>query len=153
MKLFVAKLPPSVDTDRLRTMFEAFGEVISAKVIMDHDTGASKGYGFVEMGVDTAGHAAIQHLNGSEVDGREIVVKESEPQQGRPPRPGGPRPFGGGGERRPYQGGGNRFGNSDRPRSDRNNNDRGGNRYGNDRDRDRERRRYDDDDDSRRRRF
>lgn len=148
MKLFVAKLPPAVNSDRLKAMFEAFGEVISAKVIMDHDTGASKGYGFVEMGSETSGQAAIQNLNGATMDGKEIVVKESEPQGNRPPRPGGPRPFGGD---RPYGGGGNRFGSSDRPRSNDRGGDRGGNRFGNDRDRDRKR--YDDDDAPRRRRF
>lgn len=154
MKLFVAKLPPSVNSDSLRNMFEAFGEVLNAKVIMDHETGVSKGYGFIEMEADNAGQAAIQNLNGAVIDGKEIVVKESEPQPNRPPRSGGPRPFGGGGERRPYQGGGNRFGSSDRPRRDSNDRggDRGNSRYGGDRDRDR--RRYDDDDENaRRRRF
>lgn len=163
MKLFVAKLPPAVDTDRLRTMFESFGEVVNAKVIMDHDTGSSKGYGFVEMGNEAAGQAAIQNLNGAQVDGNTIVVKESDPPGTRPARSGPPRSGGfnrgGGGDRPRFGGGGgggDRFsGGGDRPRFDRNN-DRGGNsdRYNQDRDRDRGRKRYEDDDDEpRRRRF
>lgn len=144
MKLFVAKLPPSVNSDRLKVIFEAYGEVITAKVIMDHDTGASKGYGFVEMGSEAAGQAAIQNLDGATMEGKEIVVKESEPQNNRPARPfGGGNRFGGdSGERRPYSGGNSRFG-PDKPKSDRSND-----RFG-----DRPRRRHDDDDSPRRRRF
>lgn len=159
MKLFVAKLPPAVDSDRLRTMFESFGEVVNAKVIMDHDTGSSKGYGFVEMGSVAAGQAAIENLDGAQIDGNAIVVKESDPPGTRPSRSGPPRSGGfnrGGGDRPRFDRNSNdRFGGSDRPRFDRNN-DRGGNsdRFNADRDRDRGRKRYEDDDDEpRRRRF
>lgn len=78
MKLFVAKLNYSTSVDTLRALFEGYGEVVSAKVIMDRDTGRSKGYGFVEMTHDDDGLMAISELNNAEFDGREIVVKKSE---------------------------------------------------------------------------
>jgi len=93
MNIFVAKLNYSTSVDTLREAFEAYGEVESAKIIMDRETGRSKGFGFVEMPNEDEGSSAIQGMNDSEIDGRQIVVKQSEP---RPPR----RDFGGGGGRR-----------------------------------------------------
>ncbi|MBO6517717.1 MAG: RNA-binding protein [Bacteroidia bacterium] len=83
MNIFVAKLSPSTDGDGLREIFEAYGEVISAKVIMDRDTGRSKCYGFVEMQDETEGRNAVAELDQSQVDGNTIVVKESEPRRER----------------------------------------------------------------------
>src|SRR5205807_3488839 len=83
------------DSD-LQRMFEPHGTVQSAQVIMDRDTGRSKGFGFVEMGSDTEAQAAIQALNGSEVEGRALTVNEARP------KPEG----GGGGGRGGYGGGG-----------------------------------------------
>jgi len=80
MKIFVAKLNFSTDSDSLQRLFEGYGEVTSAKVIMDRDTGRSKGYGFVEMTHEDDALMAIMELNNSEFDGREIVVKKSEPR-------------------------------------------------------------------------
>ncbi len=80
MKLFVAKLNYSTSVESLQALFEGYGEVVSAKVIMDRDTGRSKGYGFVEMTHDDDGLMAISELNGAEFEGREIVVKKSEPR-------------------------------------------------------------------------
>jgi len=80
MNIFVAKLNYKTSSDALRAAFEAFGEVSSSKIIKDRETGRSKGYGFVEMPDDSAGAEAIQKLNGSELDGREIVVKEANPK-------------------------------------------------------------------------
>lgn len=99
--LFVGNLPWSVDDQKLENLFAEYGEVQSAKVILDRDTGRSRGFGFVEM-EDDAADAAISSLNESEVDGRNIRVNEA---QDRPRRTngGGPR---GGGDRR---GGGNRW--------------------------------------------
>lgn len=109
MNIFVAKLNYATTDDELRAAFEAFGEVSSAKVIMDRETGRSRGFGFVEMPDDEAGNAAIQDLDGSELDGREIAVKESEPRE---KRGGGGRGGygGGGGGRGGYGGGGGRGG-------------------------------------------
>ena len=83
MNIFVAKLNYSTSVDTLRDAFEAYGEVESAKIIMDRETGRSKGFGFVEMPDDNEGATAIEALNGAELDGRQIVAKKSEP---RPPR-------------------------------------------------------------------
>jgi len=79
MKLFVAKLNFSTNADSLQSLFEQYGEVVTAKVIMDRDTGRSKGYGFVEMTHDDDALMAISELNNSEFEGRDIVVKKSEP--------------------------------------------------------------------------
>lgn len=94
MNLFVAKLSPATTGQDLEKLFREFGEVVSAKVIFDRETGNSKGYGFVEMKNDAEALAAVEALNGSEVDGREIVVKEARPrdeQQGPPRRGFAPR--------------------------------------------------------------
>lgn len=96
MNLFVAKLSPSTTGEDLQEMFSAYGEVTSAKVIMDKETGNSKGFGFVEMTNDEEAKAAIAGLNATEVAGKEIVVKEANAREERPRS-------GGGGQRGGYQ--------------------------------------------------
>ncbi len=86
MNLFVAKLSSSTTGDDLEGIFSAYGEVSSAKVIFDRETGRSKGFGFVEMPNDDEGNAAISGLNESEVDGKKIVVKVANPREERPRR-------------------------------------------------------------------
>jgi cold-inducible RNA-binding protein len=83
-------------------MFEEFGTVQSAQVIMDRDTGRSKGFGFVEMGNDQEAQAAINALNGQDVDGRSLTVNEAKPREDRGGRSGG-------GGRGGYGGGGRRY--------------------------------------------
>lgn len=92
-KLFVGSLPWAVDDQALEDLFKDFGTVISAKVIVDRDTNRSKGYGFVELEDDNAAKQAVDKLNGSDLQGRSIVVNEARPQEPRAPR----RDFGGGG--------------------------------------------------------
>ena len=84
MNIYVANLPYSTDRDQLREVFAAYGEVASARVVTDRETGRSKGFGFVEMPSDDQAKAAIEALNGSEVGGRKVIVNEARP---RPPRP------------------------------------------------------------------
>ena len=79
-KLFVGSLPWSVNDKTLQETFEAHGTVISAKIIMDRDTGRSRGFGFVEMENPTDAEKAIRSLNNSELDGRNIVVNEAKPR-------------------------------------------------------------------------
>jgi cold-inducible RNA-binding protein len=79
-KLYVGNFPYSVNDDELGGMFSQFGAVVSAKVIMDRDSGRSKGFGFVEMSSDGDADSAISKLNGSELDGRKIVVSEARPK-------------------------------------------------------------------------
>jgi RNA recognition motif-containing protein len=88
MNVFVAKLSPATTGQDLETLFGVYGEIVSAKVIFDKETGNSKGYGFVEMKNDNEAMAAIEALNNSEVDGRQIAVKEAKPreEQQRSPR-------------------------------------------------------------------
>ena len=81
MNIFVAKLNFQTQEDDLRELFEEFGTVDSVKIIMDRDTGRSKGYGFVEMPDDNQGYAAINDLNDNEFDGRVIVVKKAKPRE------------------------------------------------------------------------
>jgi len=81
MNLFVAKLSPATTGQDLKELFGEFGEVVSAKVIFDKETGNSKGYGFVEMKNDNEALAAIRSLNDTEVDGKQIVVKEARPRE------------------------------------------------------------------------
>lgn len=109
MKLFVARLSSSLTEDNLLELFSAFGEVISAKVIIDRETGNSKGFGFVEMPNDEEANAAIAALNESELDGKNIVVKEANPPEERPRRDFN-RGGGGGGFNRGGGGGGDRRG-------------------------------------------
>jgi len=85
MNIFVAKLSSVTKAEDLQELFSKFGEVISAKVIMDRETGFSKRYGFVEMADDRAGYEAIEKLNNSELDGSQIIVKKSEPKAEKKP--------------------------------------------------------------------
>jgi cold-inducible RNA-binding protein len=82
-KLFVGSLSYGVDDDQLKEAFEAAGTVVSAKVIIDRETGRSKGFGFVEMGSDDEAQNAVKMLNGKEVNGRAIAVSEARPQERR----------------------------------------------------------------------
>ena len=82
-KLYVGNLPYSVSDSDLQQMFEAHGTVQSAQVIMDRDTGRSKGFGFVEMGSDAEAQAAITALGGKDVDGRTLTVNEARPREDR----------------------------------------------------------------------
>ncbi len=85
-KLFVGSLPWAVDDQGLEDLFTEFGTVASAKVIMDRETGRSKGFGFVEFDDDAAAKAAIDKLNGTDMQGRAIVVSEARPLEPRAPR-------------------------------------------------------------------
>ncbi len=110
MNLFVAKLNYQTQEHELQEAFEQFGTVSSAKIVMDRDTGRSKGFGFVEMENDEEAQEAINQLNESEFDGRQIVVKKAEPRENRGGGGGGGRGGygggGGGGGRGGYGGGG-----------------------------------------------
>jgi RNA recognition motif-containing protein len=99
-KLYVGNLSYSVSDDSLKQHFSEFGTITSAKVMMDRDSGRSKGFGFVEMSSDAEAQAAISGMNGKSVDGRDMVVNEARPME---PRTGG---FGGGGGGRREGGGG-----------------------------------------------
>ena len=99
-KLYVGNLAYSVRDDSLQEAFAQFGTVTSAKVMMDRETGRSKGFGFVELGSDAEAQAAINGMNGQALEGRAIVVNEARPRE---ERPGG---FGGGGGGRSGGGGG-----------------------------------------------
>jgi RNA recognition motif-containing protein len=81
-KLYVGNLAYGISDSDLEQMFAAHGTVQSAQVIMDRDTGRSKGFGFVEMGSDQEAQTAIQALNGKEVDGRSLTVNEARPKEG-----------------------------------------------------------------------
>lgn len=105
-KLFVGSLAYGVTDEQLEEFFKAAGNVVSAKVIIDRDTGRSKGFGFVEMGSEEEAKAAVDTLNGKELEGREIAVNEARPQQPRENRSFGGG--GGGGGRSDYGGGGGR---------------------------------------------
>jgi hypothetical protein len=98
-KLYVGNLAYSVRDEDLQQAFAQFGTVSSAKVMMDRDTGRSKGFGFVEMGSDAEAQSAINGMNGQALDGRALVVNEARPRE---ERPGG---FGGGGGGRSGGGG------------------------------------------------
>jgi RNA recognition motif. (a.k.a. RRM, RBD, or RNP domain) len=95
-KLYVGNLPYSVRDEDLHEAFSAFGGVTSAKVMMERDTGRSKGFGFVEMASDAEALAGVEGMNGQQLGGRAIVVNEARPMEARPPRTGGGG-FGGGG--------------------------------------------------------
>jgi RNA recognition motif-containing protein len=105
-KLYVGNLAYSVTDSDLQQMFEAFGTVQSAQVIMDRDTGRSKGFGFVEMGSDQEAQAAITGLNGKDMNGRNLTVNEARPKTDGGGGGGGGRSGGGGGGRGGYGGGG-----------------------------------------------
>src|SRR5271155_2342698 len=92
-KLYVGNLSYSVDSSELEQLFTPHGQVVSAQIITDRDTGQSKGFGFVEMANDAEATAAIAALNGQEPGGRPLTVNEARPREER----GGGRGFGGGG--------------------------------------------------------
>ncbi len=96
MNIFVANLSYRVEDSDLQDIFEEYGEVSSAKIIKDRDTGKSRGFGFVEMADNAAGSKAIEELNGAEYDGREITVKQAEERKSNNNNR---RPGGGGGRR------------------------------------------------------
>lgn len=101
-KLYVGNLPYTADDSSLQEAFAEFGQVDSARVIMDRESGRSKGFGFVEMGSDDEANRAIDGMNGKEFMGRTINVSEARPQA--------PREGGGGGGRGGFGGGGGRGG-------------------------------------------
>ena len=103
-KLYVGNLAYSIRDEDLQQSFSQFGTVTSAKVMMDRDTGRSKGFGFVEMGSDAEAQAAINGMNGQSIGGRAVVVNEARPRE---ERPGGFRGGSGGGG---YGGGGGGYG-------------------------------------------
>lgn len=105
MNIFIGSLPFSLREEELRGFFEEYGEVASAKIITDKFTGRSRGFGFVEMPVEEEARKAIAELNGAEVDGRTIVVNESEEKRDSNRRSG----FGGGNSSRGGSGGGGGF--------------------------------------------
>ena len=89
MKLYVGNLPYTTTGEELTGAFSAFGEVVSATVIQDRDTGRSRGFGFVEMPNDTEASAAVEALNGKDFNGRNLVVNEARPRPEGGPRGGG----------------------------------------------------------------
>jgi hypothetical protein len=95
-KLYVGNLPYQVRDSDLEQAFSQFGQVTSAKVMMERETGRSKGFGFVEMGSDAEAQAAISGMNGQSMGGRSVVVNEARPMEQRP-RTGGGGGYGGGG--------------------------------------------------------
>jgi len=116
MNIYVGNLPYNATEEQLRTMFGSHGEVTTTSIIKDRETGRSKGFGFVEMPDDSEAEEAIQALNESDMNGRNIKVNQARPKEERPRT--------GGGDRGGYRSGGN----------DRNGGgDRGGYRGGNDR--------------------
>lgn len=127
MNIFVGSLPYRLQEADLKELFEAYGEVNSVKLIIDRETGRSKGFGFVEMPDDEAAQKAISGLNGAEVSGRSIAVSQAEdrkPSGGGERRGGGG--FGGGNRGGGGFGGGNRGGGSGGYQKD---NNRGGGRW------------------------
>jgi len=109
-KLYVGNLPYSFRDEDLQQAFSAHGSVTSAKVMMERDTGRSKGFGFVEMGSDAEAQAAISGMNGQQFGGRGLVVNEARPMEPRPPRTGGGGFGGGAGGGGGYGGGAGRSG-------------------------------------------
>lgn len=101
-KLYVGNLAYSVRDEALQAAFAQFGTVTSAKVMMDRETGRSKGFGFVEMGSSDEAQAAIRGLNGKSIEGRDMVVNEARPRESGGGFGGGQRPDSGGGG---YRGG------------------------------------------------
>jgi RNA recognition motif-containing protein len=85
-KLFVGSLSYSVNDDQLKDAFADAGTVVSAKVIIDRDTGRSKGFGFVEMSSDEEAKRAVEMINGKEIEGRAVAVSEARPREERPNR-------------------------------------------------------------------
>lgn len=95
-KLFIGSLAWATNDDSLKDLFSTVGTVVSASVIMDRETNRSKGFGFVEMSTDDEAKAAVEQLNGKDLDGRAIVVNEARPREERPRGGGGGGGYGGG---------------------------------------------------------
>jgi len=98
MNIYVGNLPYSATEEQLRNMFGQYGEVVSASIIKDRDTGRSKGFGFVEMSDDAAAEEAIQALNEADMNGRNLKINQARPKEARSDRPRG-------GDRGGYRGG------------------------------------------------
>jgi RNA recognition motif-containing protein len=92
-KLYVGNLPYTFSDSDMEQAFSAFGSVQSAKIVMDRDSGRSKGFGFVEMSTDVEAKAAIEGMNGHQLGGRGLVVNEARPMEPRTPRFGGSRGY------------------------------------------------------------
>lgn len=107
-KLYFGGLSYSSTDDSLKAACDQFGTVTSAKVIMDRETGRSRGFGFVEMSSDEEAEAVVKGLDGKEVDGRSVRVSEARPQENGGGGGGGRGGYGGGGGRRDFGGGGGR---------------------------------------------
>ncbi len=122
-KIYVGNLPFTATSENLNELFSKFGTVDSAKIVMDRDTGRSKGFGFVEMSSGDEAAAAIEKLNGSDMGGRSLVVNEARPME---PRTGGFGGGGRGGDRGGDRGGRGGFGGG---RGGDRGGDRGGNRW------------------------
>ena len=105
-KIYVGNLSYQTTSEELRTVFAAHGNVASAEVLKDRETGRSKGFGFVEMGTDAEAQAAIAGLNGKDFGGRALTVNEARPKEDRPRGGGGGGGYGGGGGGGGYGGGG-----------------------------------------------
>jgi RNA recognition motif-containing protein len=105
-KIYVGNLSFDVDNESLEELFKAYGTVSSAQVIVDRETNRSKGFGFVEMGSASEAQAAIDALNGKEMNGRALTVNEARPREDRPRGGGGGGGYGGGGGGRGGYGGG-----------------------------------------------
>ncbi|NLF57133.1 MAG: RNA-binding protein [Candidatus Hydrogenedens sp.] len=108
MNIFVGNLSFNTNEDNLRAAFEAYGQVSSARIITDRETGRSRGFAFVEMPSSSEAQAAISGLDGRDMDGRNLKVNEAKPKEegGRGGGGGGYRGGGGGGG---YRGGGSRY--------------------------------------------
>ena len=111
MNIYVGNLPYSATEEDIRALFEPYGQVTRANIVMDRDTGRPRGFGFVEMANDTEANSAIEALNGSQMNGRSLTVNEARPREPR----GGGGGFGGGGGggrggRGGYGGGGGGYG-------------------------------------------
>ena len=134
-KLYVGNLPYSFRDSDMEQAFAQYGTVTSAKVMMERDTGRSKGFGFVEMGSPAEAQAAIQGMNGQQIGGRGLVVNEARPMEPRSGGGGGGggRGFGGGGGGGGYGGGGNGGGGGGRGFGGGGSGGGGGGGYGRDR--------------------
>ncbi|MCO5170269.1 MAG: RNA-binding protein [Planctomycetes bacterium] len=104
MNIYVGNLPYTATEEDVRALFEPYGQVTRANIVMDRDTGRPRGFGFVEMANDTEANAAIEALNGSQVNGRSLTVNEARPRE--PRGGGGGGGYGGGGGGRGGYGGG-----------------------------------------------
>ena len=89
MNIYVANIPWKATEEQMKQLFSEYGEVSSAKIIMDKVTQRSRGFGFVEMGDDNSGRNAINELNGRDFLGKSLVVNEARPREERPARSGG----------------------------------------------------------------